>query len=251
MPTYVTFWLLLVVELAVFVASLFLPRHTVGDTPEQWRPRAVVVPIEVRGIFTAASVAVLASYALGTIMLSVGAQIARDLVRSDNALVPGAVISVSFIIIGMVAIAAGRMPSRQAIAVGSVASTVSLAILLLSATLHSLPLFLLAAAALGVGYSLLFLGGLSLINAHAPVHQRAATLSAMYLIAYIVQAGTALSLGATATTAGLEAALTYAAPVIALLAVTATVLAFTIGRPGSSPATSESNLKKVEKVRSE
>lgn len=30
LPMYLTFWLLLVVEMAVFVASLFLPPHTVG-----------------------------------------------------------------------------------------------------------------------------------------------------------------------------------------------------------------------------
>jgi hypothetical protein len=65
-------------------------------------------------------------------------------------------------------------------------------------------MFLAAAVAMGAGYSLLFLGGIGLIRANAPARYRAGTLSAVYLIAYLMQGVTALLLGAVATASGLK-----------------------------------------------
>ena len=108
---------------------------------------------------------------------------------------------------------------------GGLTSAVALALLLFAASRHALLPFLAASGLAGAGYSLLFLGGLTLINAHAPAQHRAGTLSAVYLIGYLLMGATALAPGAIATRWGLGFALKIGAPAIALLALAAAGLA--------------------------
>ena len=70
-----------------------------------------------------------------------------------------------------------------------------------------------------------FAAGLALIGLAAPTGQRGAALSAGYLIAYAVQAATAIGLGAVATLAGFQLAVDIALPVILALALAAASLA--------------------------
>ena len=62
--------------------------------------------------FTAGTLGISAAYAMGAIFLALGAQIARDLVRSDNAFVDGAIISLSGVTIGVVATRARSRAAR-------------------------------------------------------------------------------------------------------------------------------------------
>ena len=63
-------------------------------------------------------------------------------------------------------------------------ATASLAVMT-AYPLHGLPIFLLATAMAGAGYSLLFLSALQVINTAAPAQHRGAVLSALYLLAYL------------------------------------------------------------------
>jgi hypothetical protein len=96
-----------------------------------------------------------------------------------------------------------------------------------------LPLYLLATAAAGGAYSLLFVGGLQVINAAAPEHRRGGVLSALYLLGYLSMGTLALVLGAIATTRGLGLAVDLGAAAIILMNVATLVLArkipFSIG----------------------
>jgi predicted MFS family arabinose efflux permease len=243
-PTHLNFWVLFVVLLGLFGFSWMLPRR--APTPENrgWRPAAIGVPAGLRRVFVASAVAVTAAYAHGAIMLSIAAQVAHDVIGSSNALVNGAAIALFASVAGVTAILAKPLPARTNIVLGGLASAAGMALLMLSVAQHSLGMFLAAAAVAGVGYSLLFLGGLALINADAPVHHRAATLSAVYLIAFLTMGVTALSLGAIATARGLAFAIDIGAPVIALLSLVALGLAafgdrarvsLTVGSPCPNP----------------
>jgi hypothetical protein len=77
----------------LYASKWFLPRHTPGKAFGRWRPRALVIPGEIRKIFAVSVIAVTSAYALGPMMLSLGAQTAHDLIGSDNALVNGAAIT--------------------------------------------------------------------------------------------------------------------------------------------------------------
>ena len=53
--------------------------------------------------------------------------------------------------------------------------------------------FVAMAVIFGVAYSFAFTGGLGLVNRAAPAHHRGATLSLLYLFAYLLQALTAVA----------------------------------------------------------
>ena len=229
-PTRLNFWVLFVVLAAVFVATWFLPRSAPAAPSGRWRPRAPSIPKGQRAIFITSATAMTIGYALGAVMLSLGAHIAHELIGSGNVLVNGAAISLLAVVWGVTEIAARPLPSRTAMMVGGTASTIGLVLLVLSARYHALPLFLASSVVSGMGYSLLFMGGLNLMSANVSAPHRGATLSALYLVAYLVMGLTALSVGAAATTWELEIAIDLGAAGLGLLSIAAIVLAAVVGR---------------------
>ena len=230
LPLRLNFIVLLVVIAAVGALTWFLPRHTAAEARGRWRPRGLTIPRGIRGFYAVGAVAVTAGFALGVIMLSLGADIAEQLIGSDNALVTGAVIALNAAAVGVAAIATRNLPPRTIIVAGAVASVLGVSLLILSATEHSLWVFLISAVVMGTGYSLFFSGGLGIVSANAPAHHRAGTLSAVYLVAYFFQGALALFLGALATASGLQFALDLGAGIIAVFSLGALVLALAIGR---------------------
>jgi hypothetical protein len=114
---------------------------------------AVARAIALVTIFAASAIAAGSGYAIGGLMMSLGAQIAHDLVGSDNALVNGVAIALFALAAGVVAIPGKRLTPRAAITVGAVSSIVGTALLALSTARHALPTFVAAAAAGGIGFS--------------------------------------------------------------------------------------------------
>ncbi|GAA2245591.1 MFS transporter [Herbiconiux moechotypicola] len=174
--------------------------------------------------FAAATLSVSVAYTVGAIFLSLGSQMARDLTGTSNLLVVGALLGVSSLAIGVTALLLGRVPAHVSIIVGGLLSLTGLAVMAAAAAAGSIALFLLWCVVGGIGYSFCFTGGLGLASRVAPEAHRGATLSLLYLVSYLLQAGTAVAAGALATALGLRAAVDIAAPALALLAVAAIVL---------------------------
>jgi hypothetical protein len=103
--------------------------------------------------------------------------------------------------------------------------------LTLAVTQHELWIFLAATSTAGVGYSLLFLGGLELINLAAPPERRGGILSALYLFAYLSLGVVALTLGKVATVWGLKLAIDLGAATIALFSGVAIALVASMRSP--------------------
>ena len=61
----------------VLVLAWFLPRHVAPEDRRPWRLRGLTVPRGLGGTFATAVLAVSAAYALGSVVLAMGAQIAR------------------------------------------------------------------------------------------------------------------------------------------------------------------------------
>ncbi|KQM26864.1 hypothetical protein ASL10_04630 [Frigoribacterium sp. Leaf8] len=228
-PLHLTYWVLLVVEVGVLVLVWRLPRDR-DALAGRWRPRWPSVPRALLGAVGAAAVCVSASYALGAVVLSLGAEIGVTLIGSDNAFVTGAVIALSMVVIAVVALASRRVPVVVAVVVAAGATALSFTALVLAAAQQSLGLFLAFCVLSGVGYSLFFASGLGIVSRFAPEHHRAGTLSAVYLVAYLVQGATALWLGAQATRGGLESAVDVGAPAIVGLALAAMVAVVVVMR---------------------
>jgi hypothetical protein len=182
------------------------------------------IPNGVFAVFVASTAAVSGAYVLGAMTLSLGAQVARDVVASSNALVNGGTIALFALASALATIPARKLAAGRVILSGGMTAIVSSALLALAAIEHSLSLYMLAQLGAGAAYSWLLLGGLSLINGHLPVTHRAATLSALFLVAYLAQAVVALSLGKIATFYGLTTAVDIGVVTIAVLALVTLLL---------------------------
>jgi MFS family permease len=229
-PTRLNFWLLSIVIAAILAVAWFLPGHGDGAPRQRWRPGSIGVPKEIALVFATSALVVASAYALGAVTLSLGAQIAKDLIGSTNAFINGATISLFAISSGLTTIAAGNFTIRAKIAFGTLASVAGLFFLMLSASTHSLAFFLVSSASTGFAYSLQFRGGLALITDHTPAERRAGTLSAIYLVAYLMMGLIALSLGALATAWGLMVAVAFGCLTIATMSVAGFLLTYSVKR---------------------
>ena len=234
-PTRLSFWALAALLTLLFAAAWFLPRGMGAAAGTAWRPHLPFVPRDVRKAFAIAALAMMTAYTHGVLVLSLGGQVAHDLVGSPNALVNGAVLSLFAIMSGTVGVAARSLPARRAMTIGAVASGAGMALLAIAVARHALTVFLLATAVSGAGYSLLFLSALEVVNAAAPDRHRGGVLSALYLLAYLSLGSVALMLGAVATARGLGLAVDLGAGAIAVLSLATLVLALTL-RPGAGVA---------------
>lgn len=233
-PMHLNFWVLFAVLAGLFAAAWFLPRGTQVAASLRWRPGDLAVPREIFAAFLAAAFAVTAGYTHGAVLLSIGAQMARDLIGSGNVLVNGTVIALFAIVGSSFSPFARKLSGERSIALGGIVTVVDMGTLMLSAAHHSLALFVAAVVVAGFAYSLLILGGLNLVNARAPADRRAATLSAVYVIAYVMMGVVSLSLGVTATHWGLETGVDLGASSVALFGLVATFLALASSRAKAS-----------------
>lgn len=230
-PRELTFWVLLLAAATVTAFALFLPRQRRADVPaERWRPRPIHVPRELRGIVTTAALAFTSAFALGAVLISLGAQLVKDVLHTDNVFLAGLVLAIGTVGSGVVSLIARHVNPRTAVSIGGLVSALAAGLVVISAGLSSLPLFIVASLAFGVAGGFLFLGGLGLVNRHAPAHHRAGTLSVVYLVAYVGQGVTAVAIGLLTTALGLRAALDLVGPVLVLLALATTVFALIAGR---------------------
>ncbi|AYG59957.1 MFS transporter [Rhizobium jaguaris] len=234
-PTRSNFWVLFAVLSTIFAFTAGLPRHTPSEEKGPWKIRPVSVPKSLRPVFAVSAFAMSLSYALGAITLSLGAQIAIELVGSTNSLVNGAIIALFSSSSAVVSVAGRKLPPSLAILLGSIACILCGGFLVLSSLSHSLALFTSSMITAGIAYSMLFSGGLGLISAHAPAHHRGGAISALLLSAYLVQGCMAFVLGLLATAAGLTIAIEAGAAVLGVIAFATITLALATG-PGRSSA---------------
>jgi MFS family permease len=227
-PTRLCFWVLAVLLAALTIAMWFLPRRMAGAVKGNWRPRTPFVPKEMRRAFVTAAVAMTAAYTFGVLVLSLGGQVEHDLIGSSNALLNGAVMALFPIVLGPIGIAAKALSSRTALTIGSVASVVAMGLLILAVARRDLPIYFVATAIAGAAYSLLFVGGLGLINTAGSPHHRGAVFSALYLVGYLSMGVLALVLGVVATIWGLGLAVNLGAAAIALTGIATLILAITL-----------------------
>lgn len=238
-PLHSGYGVLLAGVVVAVLAVWFLPRSLPSParaTAGRWRPRRLAVP-QRRMPFLAGTFGVSAAYALGAIFLGVGAQFARDTVRSDDAFVNGVVLAISAAAIGVVALLAGRLRAATALRLGALAAVAGQALMITAGATHSMPFLVLYSLVGGAGYSLLFSGGVTLVTQSASAEHRAATTSSAYLVAYLVQAVVALGVGALGTAVDLQTALVAgSATVVALTLAALLTLRSRASAPGAVPA---------------
>jgi len=226
-PTRLCFWILALFLIVLLIGTWLLPHHASGGRGGDWRSRMPSVPKHLRRAFAVSSTAMAAAYTFGVLVLSLGGQVEHDLIGSPNALLNSAVLSLFPIVMGTVGIISRTLPPRVALIAGALVSCLAMVLLILAVNFRDLVIYLLATAAAGGAYSLLFVGGLQLISMAAAETNRGSILSALYLLGYLSMGALALVLGAIATTRGLSLAVDLGAATIILTNVATLVLATT------------------------
>jgi predicted MFS family arabinose efflux permease len=235
-PTRLCFWVLALFLVVLLIGTWLLPRHTPGGAGGDLRSKMPSVPRHVRRAFAVSSTAMVAAYTFGVLVLSLGGQVEHDLIGSPNAFLNSAVLSLFPIVMGAIGIVARPLSPRVALIVGALTSCSGMVLLILAVSLRDLFIYLLATAAAGGAYSLLFVGGLQVISAAAPERNRGGILAALYLLGYLSMGVLALVLGAIATARGLSLAVDLGAAAIMLTNVATLILAATTPSPTSGSA---------------
>jgi MFS family permease len=225
LPLVLSYAVLFVLSAVVLVLLALSRDARPASRTEAWRPQPLRLPRGILRAFIAATLSVAVAFSVGAIFLSLGAEVARQLTGTTDLVVVGGLLGLSAFFIGLTALFLKRLPAHIAIAIGGVLSIVGLGLMAATAASGSLALFLAWSIVGGIGYSFAFTGGLTLINRTAPAEHRGATLSMLYLFAYLFQAAIAIGAGAIATAIGLSRAIDWAAPVISLMCLVAIVLA--------------------------
>lgn len=228
-PLLWSYIILLVLALTAGAAVWATP----NDRPlmtKRWRPQVPFVPAGFRTGFVISTLSVSLAYCVGAIFLSLGAHMIDQFTHTENTALVGSLLAASSACIGVTGLFLPRFHARALIWAGTALTLVSLALMAAASAFGSLPLFLGWCVVGGIAYALAFTGGLGLINDLAPTHHRGATLSFLYLVAYTLQAATAIGVGAVATVVSLSTAVGAAAIVLAVLCGAVAVLLLTSRR---------------------
>src|SRR5467141_2214908 len=105
-PTRLCFWVLALFLIVLLIGTWLLPRYTPGGRGGDWRSLMPSVPNDVRRSFAVSSTAVVAAYTFGVLVLSLGGQVAHDLIGSPNAFLNSAVLSLFPVVMGVTGIVA-------------------------------------------------------------------------------------------------------------------------------------------------
>jgi MFS family permease len=188
------------------------------------------VPRSMGPVVAQGALAVAAAYGAGGVILALGADVAVQLLGTSAPIVIGSLLALSAAVIGTTALLARRVRASRTAPAGAATMVVGLGVLVLASATGSLAVFLAAIVLTGVGYSLLFAGGIGVAAELAPPAHRAATVSAVYFGGYAVQAVATIGLGQVATAQGLLPAITLGAVLLSVLAVVAGAAPFVRAR---------------------
>ncbi len=228
-PTRLVFVILVATFAVLTVATAALP-ETVRRMPgavAALRPR-VAVPGPARRAFAAATPSMLSTWALGGLVLSVGASVVRTVFGQSNSAVVGLVLG---IFAGSGAVAAVLLSARQPPQLerfGAAGLALGTAMFLTALATSSFGLFVAASVVAGSGFGAGFLGSLRSLTQLVQPQERAGLLSAVYVVSYLTFSLPALAAGVLITRIGLRQTALYYGGLVglaALASLTITLLA--------------------------
>jgi MFS family permease len=217
---YVTLFVLFAIA---FAGVARMPEPVAARTRARLTPQRPSIPRVVRRPFFLAALAVISSWSVGGLFLSLGPQLTASLFHSSNHLVSG--VSV-FVLAGSGAIGQlvfGRSAPWAGASYGSVALAAGLLLIVAAASTDSSALLLIGSVIGGTGFGVAFLGALRALSGAIPPEHRAAVMSAFYIVAYLSISLPAVLAGVLVTPIGLEATFEIFGSVVAGISL---VLAF-------------------------
>jgi predicted MFS family arabinose efflux permease len=217
-PTDLLFTVLVGVFVALSLSALVLPgidQRRPGALASL-RPR-VAIPPRVRGAFLVVTPALVASWALGGLYLSLGGSIAVGILGLHQHVSGGLVI---FTLTGMGALTGlvlNRWTPERVMTLGCWALIVGLGLTLVALDTTSTALFFVGTAIAGIGFGASFQGAFRTLTVLALPEERAELFASLFTVSYIAFSVPAIVAGLAITQYGLRpVANAYAGVVIAL-----------------------------------
>jgi MFS family permease len=205
LPTRLIFVILMVLFVVLVLTTVVLP-ETVARVPgglAAMRPE-IAVPQRARRAFAGALPTMVSTWALGGLILSVGGSLLGTVFGQTNYVVIGLVIGLLPLSGSAAAVLARDWSPPVMARRGGVALAVGTGLFLLALGWSSIVLFVVAAVVAGAGFGAGFLGSLRSVSQLAEPNERAALLSAVYVVSYVAFSVPALVAGVVTTHIGLR-----------------------------------------------
>ena len=218
-PRVLPYAVLLALFALAFLGAIWMPEPVVERSRPRLTPQRPSVPAGARRPFVLAGLAVLASWSIGGLFFSLGPQLSEHLFDTSNVVTSGVGI---FALAGSAAIAQlllGRTQPWLGASAGSVALAAGVLLIVLATASGSSTIYLAGSVVGGFGFGAAFLSGLRSLGAAIPPEQRAAVMSAFYIVAYASLSVPAVLAGLVVTHLGLSATFETFGSVVAGLAL--------------------------------
>lgn len=224
-PKVIPFVLLGVLFAIALVGTLMLPEPIRDRSRPTLALQVPRIPPQIRSAFTLSALAVLASWSIGGIYLSLGPRLASEMLHTQNHLAGGIAI-MALTIPGVVTqlLWHGVDPHRLA-SVGAAVLGAGMALIVVSLSTGSAVFFVLASAVTGAGWGVAFLGALRSLTAVIPPQHRAEVMSAFYVVAYASLAVPAIVAGFVVTHISLDDTFRIFGSLVVVLAAIVSVMA--------------------------
>lgn len=222
-PTRLVYWLLLAVFVGGLIAVLAIPETVIG-TERWWRALRPQIGIasQSRGAFVAVAPLMVALWALSGLFLSLGGSLAAVVLHSPSHVVGGLVV-LALAGVGVLAtVATSRFTPPILMLGGAVAVIVGVGVALIGLHQTSIGLFFVGSCIAGVGFGPGWSGAFRIVIATAPPTERAALVSAVFVVCYLAFSVPAIVAGIAVSHVGLLRATTwYGIGVMVLVAAAA------------------------------
>jgi len=198
-------FVLVFVLLAVLLAGTLALRDPVQRIAAvRLRPQWPAVPRSIRPQFVLASLGVISSWSIGGLYLALSPSLATQLFDTHSHLAGGATVLAMAGTGGLAQLAFHRLAPRTAMWWGSLLLAAGMAGTVAAVSAESAGLFLAASVVTGAGFGVGFMGAVRLISTSAPLEQRAAVMSAFYVVCYSSLSVPTLIAGLAVPELGLE-----------------------------------------------
>ena len=209
-----------------FYGALRMPEPVEATGRVKLTPQRPSIPPVVRRPFFLAALAVISSWSIGGLFISLGPALAAQLLHTDNHIVTGLAVF-SLAASGAAAqLAFGRSAPWAGTAAGSLALAIGMIAIVIAAGSETTALFWLGTLIGGAGFGVAFLGGLRALSVAIPPQHRAEVMSAFYVVAYLAISVPAIVAGVLVTPLGLIPTFEIFGSVVAALALAVALEAY-------------------------
>src|SRR4051794_515610 len=218
-PRVLPFVVLLVLFALAFSGAYWMPEPVEQRGRFRFTVERPSVPRVARRPFLLAALAVVSSWSIGGLFFSLGPGLAAQLFDTTNVVVSASGIVALGASAALAQLLLGRSAPWIGASVGSLALAAGMVLVVAAAATGSSAVYLTGAILGGAGFGVAFLGGLRSLVAAIPPRQRAAVLSAFYVVAYLAGAVPAVLAGLVVGRLGLQSTFELFGSVVVAIAL--------------------------------